>query len=197
MTRTRPLAASSLAALIVLLWPIAPTPAYAGETGEVELTVFAGSDKAGDSYRNGVPATQSTIDYPSAVAVAPDGTVYIAETTAIRAVSPSGMITTVAGTGSLASWTKDSSPIVNNQPATSVALQNPRSLSVGADGTVYIADELSRVLRLSPDGRISTLAGTGTKGYSGDGGPAQQAMLSGGPELSGAPSVAAAPDGTV
>lgn len=64
-------------------------------------------------------------------------------------------------------------------PATQASLRNPTAVAVAADGTVYIADPVSRVVRrVAPDGIISTFAGNGIAGDSGDGGPAVDAMLS-------------------
>ena len=62
-------------------------------------------------------------------------------------------------------------------PATAAQLNLPYGLAVDAAGYVYIADLQDRVRRVGPDGTIVTIAGTGVKGYSGDGGPANAAQL--------------------
>ncbi|MGH8576907.1 MAG: RHS repeat-associated core domain-containing protein, partial [Gammaproteobacteria bacterium] len=63
-------------------------------------------------------------------------------------------------------------------PATQATLSRPRAIAVGADGTLYIADtESHRIRRVAPDGVITTVAGTGQRGYDGDGGPAAKAKL--------------------
>ena len=64
-------------------------------------------------------------------------------------------------------------------PATSAALRQPTAVAWLADGSVLMADYANhRIRRISPSGQISTVAGTGTAGYSGDGGPATSARLS-------------------
>jgi len=80
-------------------------------------------------------------------------------------------ITTFAGTGS-AGFSGD------NAPARKAQLNNPYGLARGPDGALYICDmENHRIRKVSRDGNINTVAGTGQRGYSGDGGPALQAEL--------------------
>jgi len=63
-------------------------------------------------------------------------------------------------------------------PAIEARLNTPSDVAVAADGTIYIADTMNHVIRkISPDGIITTVAGTGERGYEGDGGPANEAML--------------------
>ena len=84
-------------------------------------------------------------------------------------MSPGGTITTVAGGGSSS---KD------GVPATSAQLRSPSGLAVDRQGNVYIADFPDhRVRKVSPGGTITTIAGTGRGGFSGDGGPATSAQL--------------------
>jgi YD repeat-containing protein len=87
-------------------------------------------------------------------------------------VGPDGIITTVAGTGSLG-FAGDGGP------ATQAQLSTPRGVTVGSDGSLYIADTHNnfRIRRVGPDGIITTVAGTGSLGFAGDGGPATQARL--------------------
>jgi hypothetical protein len=86
-------------------------------------------------------------------------------------VSPTGTITTVAGTGT-SGFSGDGGP------ATAAKLFNPISVSVTADGGFLIADlDGQRVRKVSPSGTITTVAGDGTPGFSGDGGPATAAQL--------------------
>jgi uncharacterized protein (TIGR03437 family) len=97
--------------------------------------------------------------------------VYIADTFRVRKVSPAGIITTVAGDGS-PGFSGDGGPATNAQ------LAGAYGIAVDSTGTLFIADPLnSRVRRVSRDGIITTVAGNGTFGFSGDGGPAINAQL--------------------
>ena len=85
-----------------------------------------------------------------------------------------GTITTVAGTGQ-PGFSGD------NGPATQARLDFPVGIAIDAAGNVFFGDEWNyRVRKVSPDGSITTYAGTGVEGFSGDGGPATQARLGGG-----------------
>jgi hypothetical protein len=136
------------------------------------ITTIAGTGVAGFSGDGG-PATQGQLNAPNDVAVAVQGGYYIADTGnhRVRYVSAAGTITTVAGTGT---------PGYNgdNQPATSAELNEPTSvLSVGTG--FLIADTGNNRVRFvdASTGQISTVAGTGVPGFSGDGGPATSAEL--------------------
>ena len=86
-------------------------------------------------------------------------------------VAAARQITTFAGTG-LAGYSGD------NAPAAKAQLNNPYGITRGPDGALYICDmENHRIRKVSRDGNITTVAGTGKRGYSGDGGPALQAEL--------------------
>ncbi len=131
---------------------------------------LVGADIDGDGY----PAPRAWVDEPGDVAVAPDGSLYITEPTrsVVRRVGPDGLISTVAGIRNRQGNTGDGGPAVDAQ------LNGPFGLAIGADGSLYIAERNAhKVRRVSPDGVISTVAGTGTGGFSGDGGPATEAQL--------------------
>jgi len=150
------------------------------------ITTVAGTGASGSSGDGG-PATQATLRTPRAIAVAPDGSFYFADNGnhRIRRVGPDGIITTVAGTGAPA-FSGDGGA------ATQAALNAPTGVAVAADGSFYIADQGNhRIRRVGPDGIITTVAGTGASGSSGDGGPATQASFSS-PQ-----GVAVAPDGSL
>src|SRR5262249_43678252 len=102
---------------------------------------------------------------------------YIADDGArrVRRVSPEGVIITVAGTGE-ACFPTDS-PCGDGGPAISAQFQVVRGVAVGPDGSLYIAD-YGRVRRVSRGGMITTVAGAGIPGLSGDGGPATAARFS-------------------
>jgi hypothetical protein len=123
---------------------------------------------------NGGPATQAHLAYPSAVAFDGDHALYISDTgnNVIRKVDLStGIISTVAGNG-IEGFGGDGGP------ATSGQLNYPWGVTLGNDGSLYIADlSNNRIRKVSPGGTISTVVGTGTRGYGGDGGPATQAQL--------------------
>ncbi|MHB1889723.1 MAG: NHL domain-containing protein, partial [Acidimicrobiales bacterium] len=111
---------------------------------------------------------------PSGLALSSNGDLYIADSgnNRIRMVSPSGVITTVAGTG-VAGFSGDGGP------ATQAELSFPTAIALSSTGALLIADGGNRRVReVSPTGTITTVAGNGTLGLSGDGGPATQAGLS-------------------
>jgi uncharacterized protein (TIGR03437 family) len=136
------------------------------------ITTVAGNGTYGYSGDNG-PATSAEISSPSGVAVDSAGNLYIADqwNNCVREVS-NGMITTVAGNGT-PGYSGD------NGPATSAQLWNPAGVAVGSVGNLYIADTVNNLIREVTNGVITTVAGNGTNGYSGDNGPAASAQLNG------------------
>jgi len=138
-----------------------------------QMTTVAGAGTAGFAGDNG-PATAALLSRPSAVAVAADGAVYIADTgnSRIRSVSPSGIITTLTGTGT-------SSSTGNGGRAGLATIASPEALAVLPDGTLLLAERTThRIRSIRPDGIVRAFAGTGTAGFAGDGGPASSAQLS-------------------
>ena len=136
------------------------------------ITTVAGTGTAGFSGDGG-PATAAELFTPTGVAATADGGFLIADANnrRIRRVSPAGTITTVAGTGT-AGFSGDGGP------ATAAQL-TPSGVAATADGGFLIADGVNhRIRRVSPDGTITTVAGTGTAAFSGDGSPATAARLS-------------------
>src|SRR3954452_5002408 len=136
------------------------------------ITTVAGTGTPGFSGDGG-PATTAQLDSPAAVAVTPDGGVAIADVSnhRVRRVSPAGTITTVAGSGGLG-FSGDGGP------ATAARLKFPCGVATTPDGGILIADIFDqRVRRVSPAGRITTVAGTGEPGFAGDGSLATTAQL--------------------
>ena len=219
------------------------------------ISTVAGMEGQSGYGGDGGPATDAILNYPSGVAVASDGTIYIADTynNRIRRVGPDGTINTIAGSGEYdcyeneggdggqaeeacvpepsdivlgtdgslyivqyfngdASWvipggvrridpsgTIDmvvgGGPCYNYQdgiPATDECLTVPHSVALGSDGNIYVTEGMYDVVRMvRPDGIITTVAGTGEYGYTGDSGPATQA------KLRSPAGIAIGPDGTI
>ncbi len=140
------------------------------------ITTVAGG---GTSVANGVAATTAALSGPGAVAVDTADNIYIADSfhNLIREVNASsGLITTVAGGGIASSGTDG---IGDGGPATSAELDNPTGIALDAAGNIYISDTDHCMVRQVnvTTGIITALAGTGTSGYSGDGGLALDAKL--------------------
>ena len=137
------------------------------------ITNFAGTGQAG--YQgDGGPALTARLAGPVGLEIDAAGNVYVSDfgNHTVRRITPAGIITTVAGTGNPGS-TGDGGP------ATSARLNEPADVSVDASGNVFISEYGGhRVRKVDSGGTISTIAGTGTAGYSGDGGPAAAARLS-------------------
>lgn len=137
------------------------------------ISRFAGNGTYGYGGDNGL-AVNAMLSYPRGIAVDTFGNVYIcdADNNRIRKVDTSGIITTIAGTG-MAGNSGD------NGPATSAQLNSPIGIFHDNSGDIYIADFYNnRIRMISTSGIITTVAGTGVSGFSGDDGPALQAELS-------------------
>ncbi|HEV2722686.1 MAG TPA: IPT/TIG domain-containing protein, partial [Thermoanaerobaculia bacterium] len=142
------------------------------------ISIFAGvPGNCFACFVDNVAALQARLNFPQDVAVAPDGSVYIQDSTnqRVRRVSPDGIIRTVAGNGSRGQ-DAGSGPNGDGGPAVVATLGQMNGIGLGPDGSLYIA-ELFRIRRVGPDGIITTVAGNGTGGDSGDGGPATAASI--------------------
>ena len=126
---------------------------------------------------DGGPATSARLrlGFLGGLAVDGSGNLFIADTGnhAVRRVSPNGTITTVAGTG-LGGFSGDGGPAATAQ------LANPTGVAVDRAGNLFVSDYGNfRIRKVSRNGIISTVAGNGAPGLSGDGGPATSAQLYG------------------
>jgi len=145
-------------------------------TGDGLISTFAGTGVAG-SAGDGNAAYFAQLNGPDSLAVGVDGTVYVADegNLRVRRIAPDGTIRTVAGGGNLdlgaASSTQDPA-------STSVLLQSPIRLSIDNDQRMFISDtQNSRIRVMDAQCGLGLAAGTGTAGFSGDGGPALSAQL--------------------
>lgn len=142
------------------------------------VTAIAGLPMFGGYSGDGGPATQARLNYPQGVAAGPDGSIYIADygNHRIRRISPDGYIDTVAGISAQCPAPID--PCGDGGLAAQAQLKFPRDVAVAPDGSVYIADTgMNRIRKITPDGIIRSVAGTGNAGYGGDGGLATIAKL--------------------
>ena len=136
------------------------------------ITTVAG-DGFGGFSGDGGPATIASLNLPHGVALDGAGNLFIADqfNHRIRKVDTSGIITTVAGNGS-ATFPGDGGP------ATSARLFHPTGVALDGAGNLFIADSSNhRVRKVDTSGIITTVAGNGSFGFSGDGGPATSARL--------------------
>jgi sugar lactone lactonase YvrE len=134
---------------------------------------FAGDGGPALEARFAMPFGQEA-DPAGRVAIDTEGNIFMADTHnhRIRRIDTDGIVTTVAGTGERG-FSGDGGP------ASAAQLNNPVDLAFGDDGTLYVADTFNSCVRaIDPAGAIRTVAGVcGTRGYGGDGGPAERALL--------------------
>ncbi len=136
------------------------------------ITTVAGTGESGHTGDGG-NATEASFEGPSALAVDRSGNLYVAEFHfhRIRRIDPGGLISTFAGTGQKGCGG-------DGGPAAEALLNGPAGLAVDREGNLFVSERGNhRVRRISPDGSISTVVGTGMAGYIGDGGAATEAFL--------------------
>jgi uncharacterized protein (TIGR03437 family) len=141
------------------------------------ITTIAGS--VGGFLGDGGQATAARLNCPRSIVLDAAGNLFFTDSLnlRVRKIAANGVITTVAGTGRL-SQSGDGGPATSADGA-------PGWLALGPDGSLYFTDDADagsrsaykRVRRVAPSGTISTVAGTGVAGFTGDGGPATAAQL--------------------
>ena len=146
------------------------------ETGVI--TTIAGSGVPGWNG-DGLPALETAFDQPSAVACAPNGDIYVADTmnNRVRRIDhATGLISTVAGNGRVA----EDGPVGDGRSATEARLFMPSDVALGPDGDLYVADTHHNRIRVvdRATGRIRTVAGSGAFGNAPDAVPATEGALS-------------------
>jgi uncharacterized protein (TIGR03437 family) len=163
---------SQLRSLILIAAVIAATFG-ATPYAATQSIVTVGGDGAAAFSGDGGQAALAAFDQPRGMSLDAAGNIYFADiaNSRVRRIAVNGIVTTVAGTG-VAGFSGDSGL------ATAATLNGPQAVLVDASGNLIIADTQNRRIRLvNTSGVITTIAGTGVQGFSGDGGPALQAMV--------------------
>lgn len=138
-----------------------------------KLSSMTGAGQIGEINGDGGSADNARFAAPSGVVTDRAGNTYISDERShrVRKLTPSGVITTIAGTG-LPGYSGDGGP------ATRATLNGPRGLALDRFGNLFVADSGNHVIRrVAPSGSIATIAGNGFKGVRGDGGPASAAQF--------------------
>ncbi|HEY3348104.1 MAG TPA: Ig-like domain-containing protein [Nitrospirota bacterium] len=160
---------SMFSGILAFLFILASTSAFAA-VGDIHN--FAGTGTPGYTGDGG-PAASAGFSQPDGICADAAGEVFISDTMnqIIRKVDASGMVSKVAGTGT-AGFAGDGGN------ALQAAVSSPAGLCADKSGNLYFADSKNnRVRKITPEGVISTIAGNGTAGYSGNGGQAASAAL--------------------
>jgi uncharacterized protein (TIGR03437 family) len=164
-----------------LLALLAAVTSYAQQLPPCTIETFAGSDTV---LGEGMPAAEAELYFPTDARVAPDGSLWIAErgNDVIRRVGPDGILRTVVGTG-VAGFSGDGGP------ASQAQISYPSSIVFSDDRTLYFYDRGNfRIRRVSPDGIIETVVGSGSSEWAGEDVPALEASLDGAVTLALSPS---------
>ena len=134
------------------------------------ITTVAGTGRQGFGGDGG-PASEALLSFPGGIAVDASGNLHIADTgnQRVRTVNVRGIISTVAGTGD---WEHGG----DGGPATEAGLRIPTAIATDSVGNMFVTTA-ARVRKIDATGIITTYAGTGERGFNGDGGPASEAQL--------------------
>lgn len=142
------------------------------------ISTVAGSGTPGIASGDGGPATSAVIGFPQGVAVDGAGDIFIADglNNRVRKVDTAGIISTYAG-GSIGFNVNDGGPATSGVLGFIGTAQH-QGIALDKSGNLYIADPMhNRIRKVDTNGIITTVAGNGTLGFSGDGGPATSAQL--------------------
>lgn len=178
LQRTNPfLSGRSLAFLALCALILISASSFANAQGVLTITpgqtiaTTAGTGSYG-SGASGISPTNTALANPASVAYDAAGNLYIADSNnhVIRKIDTAGNATIVAGTG-------DQGFSGDGGAATSALLNTPKGIAVDGNGNLYIADTQNQRIRKVSGGTITTIAGTGAFGYSGDGAQSTQAFL--------------------
>ena len=162
-----------LLSVVIASFLLSSYPSPSTATGAWRTATVAGTGEAGYSGDNG-PATQARINNPFGIVCGPDRALYVCEVGnhIIRRIGPDGIISTVAGSGK-PGYSGDGGS------AKQAGLNEPYEVRFDRAGNMFFVERLNHTVRRA-DARtkkISTVAGTGQPGFSGDGGPAGAAQL--------------------
>jgi cytochrome oxidase Cu insertion factor (SCO1/SenC/PrrC family)/DNA-binding beta-propeller fold protein YncE len=153
-------------------WVLEDVGLLLNESSGPRLVLVAGGGRGAD----GSPAVKAELRTPFGVDFDRGGNVFLVEFTGhrVRKIDRQGILTTIAGTG-VKGYAGDGGP------ASTAQFNSMHGLAVAPDGDLYLADTWNNRVRKidARTGRITTIAGTGEKGFSGDGGPATQARFGG------------------
>lgn len=133
------------------------------------IEAHAGTGELGFSGDGG-PAVEATLSAPRGMAVAPDGSVYVVDDNRVRRIGTDGLINTIAGNGTFGSNG-------DGGLAVDARLEGPYDVALDSNGNLYIIELSARIRKVDTNGIITTFAGTGEAGFSGDGGPATEAQI--------------------
>ncbi|MDX6201560.1 MAG: hypothetical protein QOJ83_1060, partial [Frankiales bacterium] len=164
------------ALLVLVYWPVVQRTAVSESESEHTSLVRIASDGSRTFVPPfGAPGRGSAVEQvDDEILPLPDSSILFTRRAELDRLRPDGSIVRVAGTGRYA---QDATPSGDGGPATKAGIGTPHGLARFADGSIVFA-ERQRIRRVAPDGIITTIAGTGEPGYSGDGGPATSARLS-------------------
>lgn len=148
-------------------------------TAAASCSVIAGSEQTLGKYLgrggfsgDGGAATSARLAYANRIIRDAAGNLYFSDYKRVRKISASGTITTIAGSTA-------ATLLGEGKAISQLTLLAPKGLAVDSNNNLYVVDEMGhRVWKITQAGTVTSLAGTGTPGFSGDGGPANQAELS-------------------